>query len=53
MSAQSGYANGRNDAQSGRGPANTNTMPYQTRQGYDAGYKQGQTQSNQNQSSRQ
>jgi hypothetical protein len=44
MSAQSGYAAGNKDAQSGRGPANTNTMPYQTRQGYEAGYKSGQNQ---------
>jgi hypothetical protein len=52
VSNQSGFNAGRNDSQSGRGPANTNGMHYTTRQGYDAGYKSGQNQSSQNQTGR-
>jgi hypothetical protein len=43
MSTQTGFNSGRSDAGSGKGPANTNNMPTQTRQGYEAGYKAGQT----------
>ncbi len=32
---------GRNDAQSGKGPKNTSNMPHQAANAYDAGYQDG------------
>ena len=53
MSNQS-WNQGRNDASSGKGAANTNGWGYQDRQSYDAGYKQQQqNQQQQNQSQNQ
>ncbi|MGE3147793.1 MAG: hypothetical protein AB7K04_01880 [Pseudorhodoplanes sp.] len=50
--SQNSWDQGRNDSQSGRGPANTNGWSSQTRETYDAGYRSNQNQSqtqNQNQ----
>lgn len=53
MSNQNSWNQGRNDANSGKGAANTNGLSYQDRQAYDAGYKQQQQQQQQNQSQNQ
>ncbi len=35
------FDKGKSDAQKGQGPKNTNNMPYQDREKYDAGYNKG------------
>ena len=50
MGNQNAWNQGRNDAGSGKGAANTNGWSSQDRQAYDAGYQRQQQQQQQNQS---
>lgn len=50
MSSQNFFNKGQNDANSGKGAANTNGLSYQDRQAYEAGYQRQQQQQQQNQS---